>query len=119
MSRILSAAVIAISATAPISVTALAHSDLDDTSWKAPENECNLGIDFNSDGTATIYEGGEPVDTAHWKLDGNALHLKFDALYGGIDGTYDGGDRIAATETWRSKSTQVVHNDPCPFEKAK
>jgi hypothetical protein len=117
--RILIAAVIAISATAPISVTALAHSDLDDTSWKAPKNECNLGIDFNSDGTATIYEGGEPVDTAHWKLDGNALHLKFDALYGGIDGTYDGGDRIAATETWRDKSTQVVHNDPCPFEKAK
>lgn len=117
MGRILIAVVIAISAMAVISDTALAQAELGDTSWKATENECNLGIDFNSDGTATIYEGGEPVDTARWTLDSNALHLKFDALYGGIDGTYDGGDRIEATETWRDKSTQVVHSDPCPFKK--
>ena len=53
MKRILIAAVIAISAMAVISRTTLALSaGLGDTSWSATQSECNLGIDFNSDGTA-------------------------------------------------------------------
>jgi opacity protein-like surface antigen len=116
--RILIAAVIAISAMAVISRTTLALSaGLGDTSWSATQSECNLGIDFNSDGTAFVGDM-DRSDTAHWKLDGNSLHIKFDTLYGGVEGTYD-GNRIEATETWQDKSTQVVHNDPCTLEKAK
>ena len=53
MNRILILALMAISAVAVVSDAALAQSsDLGDTSWNATESECNLGIDFNSDGTA-------------------------------------------------------------------
>ena len=124
MNRILIAAVIAISAMVFTSGTTLAQSvapsaNLGDTMWTATNNDCLLDISFNSDGTAVIWEGGGQTDTAHWALEGNTLHIKFDTLYGGIEGAYDGGDQIEATETWRSHSTQVVHNDPCSLRKNK
>ena len=118
MKRILVGAAIAISAMAVLSRITLAQSaGLGGTSWESMVAECFTSVDFSSDGTAVIWEGGDQTDTAHWTLEGNALHIVFDTLYGGIEGTYDGGDQIEATETWRSHSTQVVHNDPCSLRK--
>jgi hypothetical protein len=94
-------------------------TDLGGTSWDSKNDACDIdGIDFRSDGTASVYElmnGDE--DTAHWTLDGNALHLTYDSWYGGIEGSIDSGSRLETTETWRSKETQEVHNDPCIFGK--
>lgn len=118
MKRNVIAALLAIVAMTGISSMSLAQSpDLGGTSWGSAVSECFAGVDFNSDGTAVIYEGGDESDTAHWTLQGNALHIIFDTLYGGIDGTYDGGDQIEATETWRSQSTQEIHHDPCSLIK--
>ena len=118
MKRNVVAAAWAISAMTVISGMSLAQSpDLGGTSWESIVAECFTSVDFNSDGTAVIWEGGDQSDTAHWTLQGNVLHIVFDTLYGGIDGTYDGGDQIEATETWRSHSTQEVHNDPCSLRK--
>ena len=120
MKRVLIAAVLVIGAMTVIPNISLAQSpDLGGTSWESMVAECFTSVDFNSDGTAVIWEGGDQSDTAHWTLEGNALHIIFDTLYGGIEGTYDGGDQIEATETWRSHSTQEVHNDPCSLRKNK
>jgi len=43
--------------------------------------------------------------------------LKYDSWFGGIEGSIYDGNRLEATETWRSKETQTVYNDPCIFEK--
>jgi hypothetical protein len=114
VNRILIAAVMAISATAVISHTALAQSDLGGTAWRSTNKGCDIDIDFRSDGTATVYAFmGVDEDTASWTLDGTVLHLKYDTWYGGVEGTMSDSNRINATVTWQSKSTQVVHNDPC------
>ncbi len=113
-------ALIAVSVLVAISGTAAPQSDLGGTSWTASNEGCDLGIDFRSDGTADIIGiFGGASDTGHWTLDGDALNLKYDNWYGGIEGTKYGDNRIEATETWQSKETKVVHNDPCIFEKDK
>ena len=100
--------------------TAAPQSDLGGTSWTATNEECDLQIDFRSDGTAGIYSMfSDDSDTGHWTLDGAALHLKYDTWYGGIEGTLYGDNQIEATQAWRSKETQVVHNDPCILKRDK
>ena len=98
---------------------ARAQADLGGTTWDATNDACGIdGIDFASDGTATIYDlMNDDEETAHWTMDGNALHLKYDSWYGGIEGTLTDDGRLEATDTWRSKDTQEVHNDPCSFKK--
>ncbi len=124
MNKIQIAVAIAISTMIFTSGSAPAQSvaplaDLGGTSWDSKNDACDIdGIDFRSDGTASVYElmnGDE--DTAHWTLDGNALHLTYDSWYGGIEGSIDSDGRLETTETWRSKETQEIHNDPCIFEK--
>lgn len=120
MNRIRILAVIAISAMAVLSEAALARStDVAGTSWTSTNDACDVdGIDFRSDGTADVYAlVSEDQDTAHWTLDGNTPHLKYDSWFGGIEGSIYDGNRLEATETWRSKETQTVYNDPCIFEK--
>jgi hypothetical protein len=100
--------------------TAAPQSDLGGTSWTASNDSCDLGVDFRSDGTADILAmSNADSDTAHWTLDGDSLHLKYDTWYGGIEGTLYGDNRIEATQAWRSKETQVVHNDPCILKRDK
>ena len=120
MERTLQAAVIATTVLLFIAGTAAAQStDLGGTSWIATNTACDVdGVDFRSDGTADVYSLiSDDQDTAHWTVDGDALHLKYDSWYGGIEGSIFSGNRLEATETWRSKETQEIHNDPCIFEK--
>ena len=112
-------AVIAVGASVVVASPAKAQSDLGGTSWDATNDACDIdGIDFRSDGTASVYDlMADDEDTAHWTLDGNTLHLKYDGWYGGIEGSIYDDNRLEATETWRSKETQEIHNDPCIFKK--
>ena len=90
------------------------------TTWDTTNSSCDVdGIDFKPDGTADVWDmtDDQGGDSAHWSVDGDALHLKYDNWYGGIEGTIYGGNRIEATETWRSSQSQEVHNDPCIFER--
>ena len=100
--------------------TAMAQSSdgLGGTTWIAV-NECNLTVDFHSDGTAVVTYGDESYLDAHWTTDGDTLHLTYDHHYGGIEGTRSETDRghIEATETSRNESTQEVHTLSCKLNK--
>ena len=111
-------AVVAISASVVVASPAKAQPDLGESSWDATNKSCDEDvIDFRSDDAADVYQFFGDEDTAHWTLDGNTLHLRFDNWYGGIEGSIYDGNRLEATETWRSKDTQEIHNDPCIFER--
>jgi len=120
MNQLLIVVLTTISAMVVMAGTALAQSpNLVGKTWMAI-NECDLSIDFKSDGTAEVVDTSDfdgNHDSAHWTLDGNALHLKYDHWFGGIDGTVTSADHIEATETTRSGSTHVVRYVPCKLNK--
>jgi len=109
-------AAIAVCVLAFASDTALALTDLANTTWSSPaDSDCGIDISFNRDGTATVSKTQEMTthrDTAHWSLEGSEFHLTYDNWQGGIEGSlWEGGSQLGinvetihGTETYQDDS---------------
>ena len=121
-------AAIAVSVLALAFGTALALTNLANTTWSSSaDTDCGIEISFNADGTATVFRTqlmATHRDTAHWTLEGSAFHLTYDNWQGGMEGSlWEGGSQaginvetIHATESYQDDSGSTRAR-ACIFQK--